>query len=108
METIRLSILAAATVLAWSAASHLLPSSWPAWGYLAASTAAGAILAVPFAYAVGVDDRKYAWFAVAMIVGVPVAERLLGGISGREWITAVVLLVALAGLIGQRMRRHST
>ncbi len=32
METIRLSILAAATVLAWSAASHLLPSSWPAWG----------------------------------------------------------------------------
>ena len=82
METIRLSILAAATVLAWSAASHLLPSSWPAWGYLAASTAAGAILAVPFAYAVGVDDRKYAWFAVAMVIGVPVAERLLGESRG--------------------------
>jgi len=114
MHRLRLSILAVATVLAWSAAANLVPDSWwnlgvmpPFWWRALFDTAVGVTLAYPLAHALGASDKAYAQFALVMVVTVPLLEvPSKGRTEGMEWVTMAILTVALGGLLVTQVLRR--
>ena len=104
MSRVTLVILAVVTVLAWSAATHLLPQTW--WGALV-TMAVGVVFAFPLREALGLTTKAYLRFGAGLIVLVPVLHAAMRDAPRvHTWVAIALVLVAAVGLAIARFRRR--